>query len=140
MFYMTKKKILVPLDGTDRSMHSLDWLKKLFKEDKVTITLMTIREIVMANDMTITNSTIEQAQKDTDEILDKAEKKLEGYEVEKYSDFGSAPDKILLKSKLDNYDVIIMTKSNKKGLARIIGSVTNKVLKNADTLVIVVPE
>ncbi|WP_041700780.1 universal stress protein [Clostridium kluyveri] len=137
---MTKKKILVPLDGTDRSMHSLDWLKKLFKEDKVTITLMTIREIVMANDMTITNSTIEQAQKDTDEILDKAEKKLEGYEVEKYSDFGSAPDKILLKSKLDNYDVIIMTKSNKKGLARIIGSVTNKVLKNADTLVIVVPE
>ncbi|EDK33168.1 universal stress protein [Clostridium kluyveri] len=137
---MTKKKILVPLDGTDRSMHSLDWLKKLFKEDKVTITLMTIREIVMANDMTITNSTIEQAQKDMDEILDKAEKKLEGYEVEKYSDFGSAPDKILLKSKLDNYDVIIMTKSNKKGLARIIGSVTNKVLKNADTLVIVVPE
>lgn len=137
---MTKKKILVPLDGTDRSMHSLDWLKKLFKEDKVTITLMTIREIVMANDMTITNSTIEQAQKDMDEILDKAEKKLEGYEVEKYSDFGSAPDKILLKSKLDNYDIIIMTKSNKKGLARIIGSVTNKVLKNADTLVIVVPE
>ncbi|APM38502.1 universal stress protein [Clostridium kluyveri] len=137
---MTKKKILVPLDGTDRSMHSLDWLKKLFKEDKVTITLMTIREIVMANDMTITNSTIEQAQKDMDEVLDKAEKKLQGYEVEKYSDFGSAPDKILLKSKLDNYDVIIMTKSNKKGLARIIGSVTNKVLKNADTLVIVVPE
>lgn len=137
---MTKKKILVPLDGTDRSMHSIDWLKKLFKADKVTITLMTIREIVMANDMTITNSTIEQAQKDMDEILDKAEKKLEGYEVEKYSDFGSAPDKILLKSKLDNYDIIIMTKSNKKGLARIIGSVTNKVLKNADTLVIVVPE
>ncbi|WP_368490370.1 universal stress protein [Clostridium sp. BJN0013] len=137
---MTKKKILVPLDGTDRSMHSIDWLKKLFKADKVKITLMTIREIVMANDMAITNSTIEQAQKDMDEILDKAEKKLEGYEVEKYSDFGSAPDKILLKSKLDNYDIIIMTKSNKKGLARIIGSVTNKVLKNANTLVIVVPE
>jgi len=131
---MTKKKILVPLDGTDRSMHSIDWLKKLFKADKVKITLMTIREIVMANDMAITNSTIEQAQKDMDEILDKAEKKLEGYEVEKYSDFGSAPDK------LDNYDIIIMTKSNKKGLARIIGSVTNKVLKNANTLVIVVPE
>lgn len=137
---MTKKKILVPLDGTERSMHSIDWLKKLFKEDRVTITLMTIREIVMANDITITNSTIEQAQKDMDEVLDKAEKKLEGYEVEKYSDFGSAPDKILLKSKLENYDVIIMTKSNKKGLARIIGSVTNKVLKNAHTLVIVVPE
>ncbi|HBC97775.1 MAG TPA: universal stress protein [Clostridium sp.] len=137
---MTKKKILVPLDGTERSMHSIDWLKKLFKEDRVTITLMTIREIVMANDMTITNTTIEQAQKDMDEILDKAEKKLEGYDVEKYSDFGSAADKILLKSKLDNYDVIIMTKSNKKGLARIIGSVTNKVLKNAHTLVIVVPE
>lgn len=111
---MTKKKILVPLDGTERSMHSIDWLKKLFKEDRVTITLMTIREIVMANDITITNSTIEQAQKDMDEVLDKAEKKLEGYEVEKYSDFGSAPDKILLKSKLENYDVIIMTKSNKK--------------------------
>lgn len=137
---MTKKKILVPLDGTERSMHSIDWLKKLFKEDKVKITLMTIKEVVMANDMNITNTTIEQAQKDMDDILDKAETKLEGYEVEKYSDFGSAADKILLKAKLDDYDVIIMTKSNKKGLARIIGSVTNKVLKNAHTLVIVAPE
>lgn len=137
---MTKKKILVPLDGTDRSMHSLSWLKKLFKEDKVTVTLMTIKEIVIANDIAITNSVIEQAQKDMDTILNKAEEQLKGYEIEKYSDFGSAPDKILLKAKLDNYDIIIMTKSNKKGLARMIGSVTNKVLKNANTLVIVVPE
>ncbi|MFL0195460.1 universal stress protein [Clostridium sp. WILCCON 0269] len=137
---MTKKKILVPLDGTDRSMHSLSWLKKLFKEDKVTVTLMTIKEIVIANDIAITNSVIEQAQKDMDSILNKAEEQLKGYEIEKYSDFGSAPDKILLKAKLDNHDIIIMTKSNKKGLARMIGSVTNKVLKNANTLVIVVPE
>ncbi|MCH3966002.1 MAG: universal stress protein [Clostridium sp.] len=137
---MSKKKILVPLDGTERSMHSLDWLKKMFRSDSVKITLMNIKEIVIANDMVITNDEIKRVQKESEDVLNDAEKQLEGYEVEKYCAFGYAADEILLKAKRDNYDMIIMTKSTKKGLARMIGSVTSKVVKNAQTLVMIVPE
>ncbi|WP_446897759.1 universal stress protein [Clostridium sp. LBM24168] len=137
---MVKKKILVPLDGTERSMHSLDWVKKIFKSDEVKITLMNVKEIVIANDMVITNDEIERAQKKSEDILNIAEKDLEGYEIEKYCAFGYAADEILLKAKRDDYNVIVMTKSTKKGLARMIGSVTSKVVKNAQTLVIIVPE
>lgn len=137
---MTKRKILVPLDGTERSMHSIDWVKKIFDKDEVKITLMNVKEIVIANDMVVTNDEITRVQKESENILSKAEKEFEGYEIEKYCAFGYAADEILLKAKRDNYDVIVMTKSTKKGLARMIGSVTSKVVKNAQTLVIIVPE
>ncbi|MBP2033161.1 nucleotide-binding universal stress UspA family protein [Clostridium algifaecis] len=137
---MTKKKILVPLDETDRSMHSLDCLKKLFKKDEVQVTLMHVSEIVIANDMVISNDEIVRAKEKGENILSRAEKQLEGYEVEKYCAFGYASDEILAKSKEDKFDAIIMTKSNKKGIARMIGSVTNKVLKNTQILVMIVPE
>jgi nucleotide-binding universal stress UspA family protein len=137
---MTKKKVLVPLDGTERSMHSLDWLKKIFKEDEVAVTLMNVEEIVIANDMVVTNDEIKRVQLESDNILNKAKKKIEGYETEKYCAFGYAADEILSKAKSDNYDAIVMTKSTKKGLARMIGSVTNKVVRNAQTIVIIVPQ
>lgn len=137
---MTKKKILVPLDETDRSMHSIDCLKKLFKKDEVQVTLMHVSEIVIANDMVISNDEIVRAKEKGENILSRAEKQLEGYEVEKYCAFGYASDEILAKSKEDKFDAIIMTKSNKKGIARMIGSVTNKVLKNTQILVMIVPE
>ncbi|MBA5850819.1 universal stress protein [Clostridium sp. cel8] len=137
---MEKKKLLVPLDGTDRSMHSLDWLKNVFKKDEVKITLMNVKEIVIANDMVVTNDEIKRVQLESENILNEAEKKLEGYEIEKYCAFGYAADEILLKAKRDDFDAVIMTKSTKKGLARMIGSVTSKVLRNIQTILIIVPE
>ena len=137
---MEKKKVLVPLDGTDRSRHSIDWLKKLFEKEEIKVTLMNVAEIVIANDMVISNDTVTRAQKESEDILDTALKKLEGYEVDKYCAFGYAADEILRKAKQEESDIIIMTKSTKKGIARMIGSVTTKVVKNAKTLVIISPE
>ncbi|MBP2033162.1 nucleotide-binding universal stress UspA family protein [Clostridium algifaecis] len=138
---MEKKKVLIPLDGTDRSMHSIDCLKKIFSEkDNVKVTLMTVSEIVIANDMVISDSVIERSEKESKYILDRAEKEIEGYEVEKYSPFGYAGDEILKKAQKDKFDAIIMTKSTKKGLIRMIGSVTSKVVKNSKALVLIVPE
>ncbi|WP_425514366.1 universal stress protein [Clostridium mobile] len=53
---------------------------------------------------------------------------------------GYASNEILKKSKEDNYDIIIMTKSTKKGLTRMIGSVTSKVAKQSQCLVMIVLE
>ena len=40
------KKILIPLDGTERSMHSIDLVKNLYKKDEIEITLLYIKEDV----------------------------------------------------------------------------------------------
>ena len=46
---MKKLKILVPLDGTERSMHSIDWLKEFFSKETICITLMNVVETVLTN-------------------------------------------------------------------------------------------
>ncbi len=138
---MQKIKILVPLDSTERSMDSLNWLKKVFSKDVISITIMNVIEMV------ITNNTVDPIQNGFDNLgeqskllLDKAMEKLEGYEVEKFTVWGYAGDEILKKAKENNYDIIIMTKSSKKGLYRLVGSVTSKVVRNAQVAVIVIPD
>lgn len=136
---MRKTKILVPLDGTERSMHSLDWVKKYFSKDDIEITLINVREVILTNGIVITNQ-FKYLAEESELILDNAAKELEGYTVEGFSTWGYAADEILNKAEEDSYDIIIMTKSTKKGLPRMIGSVTSKVVKNAQISVIVVPE
>jgi len=136
---MKKTKILVPLDTTERSMHSLNWLKIFFSKNDIEITLMNVKEVVLTNDMAIGDK-FEVLAKESELSLDKAEKELEGYEVKKITTLGYAADQILKEAKEDNYDIIIMTKSTKKGIPRMIGSVTRKVVRNAQVPVIVLPE
>jgi len=136
---MKKTKILVPLDTTERSMHSLNWLKFFFSKNDIEITLMNVKEVVLTNDMAIGDK-FEVLAKESELSLDKAEKELEGYEVKKITTLGYAADQILKEAKEDNYDIIIMTKSTKKGIPRMIGSVTRKVVRNAQVSVIVLPE
>jgi len=47
---------------------------------------------------------------------------------------------ILKEAKDGMYDLLIMTKSSVKGVSRIIGSTTSKVVRNSEVAVIVVPE
>lgn len=139
---MEKLKILVALDDTERSMHSIDWLKKIFSKDAVSITLMNVMEMILTNEMMtlIPNSNeFDYISEESKLLLDKAMKELEGYEVERFSILGYAGDEILRKAEKDSYDIIIMTKWSKKGLHKIIGSVTSKVVRNAKVSVIVIP-
>ena len=62
------------------------------------------------------------------------------YKVETYFTFGYPGDEIVKKAKEDNIDIIVMTKSTRKGLTRMIGSVTVNVVKHAKCSVMIVPE
>lgn len=136
-----KKKILIPLDGTDRSLHSIDYVKQLFRKEDVTITLLNVLEIVIINDMMLSDTVVTNTQKESKAILEAAKAQLQGYTVDTHSTFGYAADEILRKARQDKFDVIVMTKSSKKGLARLIGSVTRKVLQESThSLLIIVPE
>ena len=139
---MKKIKILVPLDGTHRSMHSLNWLKEMFSKDDVSITLINVMEMILTNEMMTlipSSSGFNYISEESNLILDKAIKELEGYEACKFSVLGYAGEEILRKAEKDNFDIIIMTKCSKNGLHRLIGSVTTKVVRNAEVTVIVIP-
>lgn len=136
---MAKLKILIPLDGTEKSMHSILWLKKFFGKEDVDVTLIHVVEALFPGQLEYDYNP-ENAENISNQVLNAAAKELEGYSVDKISVHGSAPDVILDKAKDGGFDMIVMTKSSVKGIARIIGSVTTKVVRDSEVSVVVVPE
>jgi len=136
---MPKYKILIPLDGSEKSMHSLDWLKKFFSKEDAEVTLLYVTEVYYKGE-TIDVSSFKNFANVSKEILDDAASKLEGYNVATISLHGHVADMILKEAKDGMYDLLIMTKSSVKGVSRIIGSTTSKVVRNSEVAVIVVPE
>ena len=131
------KKILIPLDGTERSMHSIDLVKNLYKKDEIEITLLYIKEDV--KNMIMEEDLIE-AEKDMQKMVAPAVKELAGYKLS--CEFGliDPGTEIVKRAVMNSTDIIIMTKSTKKGLTRMIGSVTSYVVRNAPCIVMIVPE
>ena len=140
---MSKLKVLIPLDGSEKSRDSLNWLKKFHSSEDVEVTLINVVEMYYTDIFSgeiLSESEFETAKQKSNQALDVAEKELEGYKVSKLSATGFIPDVILEEAKGGKYDLIIMTKSSVKGISRIIGSVTTKVVRNSEIAVIVVPE
>lgn len=135
---MNKRKVLIPIDGTERSMHSLDFVKEIFPKDSVEIIIMNVKELVLINEMIVADE-IKLAQELGKEILEAAKEKMKDYKTETYFTFGYPGDEIIKKANEENIGVIVMTKSTKRGLNRIIGSVTNNVVKRAKCIVVIVP-
>jgi len=145
---MARTKILVPLDGSEKSMHSLKWLKTFKSPEDVEITLFHVIEAVPSKE----TFSIEEARNigmKSKDVLDKAAKELEGYvvdkvsinyQVDKLNTWKHTADLILKQAKEGNYDMIAMTKSTEKGFTRIIGSVTHKVIRDSETIVVVIPD
>ena len=131
------KKILIPLDGTERSMHSIDLVKNLYKKDEIEITLLYIKEDV--KNMIMEEDLIE-AEKDMQKMVAPAVKELAGYKLS--CEFGliDPGTEIVKRAVMNSIYIIIMTKSTKKGLTRMIGSVTSYVVRNAPCIVMIVPE
>jgi len=136
---MSKKKVLVPIDGTERSMHSLEFIKDIFDKDEVIIEIMIVKELVFVDGISLAEE-IKNSEALGRRILDKAVDIMGDYEVKVHFTFGYAGDEIIRKAKEENFDYIVMTKSTKKGLTRMIGSVTASVVKQANCIVMIVPE
>ena len=129
---MNKKRILVPIDGTERSMYALDFIKEIFPKDAgMEIIIMNIKELVLINEM-IVSEEVKIAKELGKDILEAAKKKMDGYNVETYFTFGYPGDEIIKKAKDEDVGI-------KRGLSRMIGSVTASVVKKAKCIVMVVP-
>lgn len=136
------KKILLPIDGSEKSQNSLDFILNNYSKDEVEIVLITVSDISLTN---ITNKMlidmkIEESKKEINKMLDEFKNELQGYKVEKYWSFGDPGQEIISKSIDGKFDAIIMTKSTKKNFIDSIGSVTLYVVKKSKCTVIIVPE
>ncbi|WP_203522549.1 universal stress protein [Fusobacterium sp. IOR10] len=148
------KKVLIPLDGSERSLHSISLMKELYKPTDAEIILMYVEEgteeIYKDLDETLKGKTYEEGRKifESHDLkgrieakLDETLKLVEGYSVKKEVFFDKKVGKEILKVADDNeVDLIIMTKSTKKGFEKMIGSVTSYVVKHAKCIVLIVPE
>ena len=135
---MNKRKVLIPIDGTERSMHSLEFVKEIFPKDSVEIIIMNVKELVLINEMIVADE-IKFSQELGEEILEAAKEKMKDYKTETYFTFGYPGDEIVKKATEENIGIIVMTKSTKRGLTRMIGSVTTNVVKRAKCIVMIVP-
>ena len=136
---MAKIKVLIPLDGSEKSMHSIAWLKKYFAKEDAEVTLLNVIATFLSSEVSFEHN-IKAEEKESEELLDRAAKELDGYAVEKKFIYGFAPDAIMDTAKEGGYDMIVMTRSTVTGFARIIGSVTSKVVRNSEVSVVIVPE
>jgi len=146
---MMKLKVLVPLDGSERSLHSIDWLKNFLTKEEAEVTLLNVVELAsyVPQISSLEESVIydfgelyQISKKRSSDALEDGKKLLEGYSVEKLSLEGQSGDVILETAKDGGFDMIIMTKSSVMGLSRMIGSVTTKVVRDSEVAVVVVPE
>ena len=75
------KKILMPIDGTQRSMETAEFIAKNYKPDEVEIEAVTVREDYYAYAMTQVDRN--KVVTETMPIFDKIDDILKGYKVNK---------------------------------------------------------
>lgn len=129
--------LLVPIDGSDRSKQSIDWIKERYMPSEVSVTLLIVRE-----DWDDIRSK-EQYELDKEEVLPilrESADTLSGFSVATEVRFGRAGEEILRFAEEQEIDTIVMTKSTTPGWIQMIGSVTNHVVKYAKCVVVIVPE
>lgn len=112
---MEKLKVLVPVDSSERSNYSLNLLENMFDKNQVEVTLINVKE-VQVNNIFLIQQQIKKLKDKSEKIMKEAKQKIKnlGYEYEMYSCFGMPADKIVEKAEKDNFDMIVMAKSNKK--------------------------
>lgn len=100
---------------------------------------MNVKELVFVDGISMSDE-IKNSEKLGRELLEQARKVMDGYNVNLYFTFGYAGDEIVKRAKEENEQIIVMTKSTKKGLTRMIGSCTAYVLKHTTSTVMIIPE
>lgn len=142
------KKILVPLDGSERSIKALDHAISLAEKFSAKITLVNVIPILPP----YTDTTIDRLghvqQSIIDELLKSGHDLLDQYvssfsdkniEMDQHIIIGNPAKEILDKAKLEDYDLIVI---GSRGLGEIkgyiMGSVSNRVSRHATCPVLII--
>ena len=129
------KKILLPVDGSKRSLRTVEAVKQLCDPAESDITIVKVVSAQLyINSMDEIKHNAEKAQPELDAVADL----LPGYQVKTQVLLGSAPGaEIVEYAKEEQIDMIIMTRSS-RGPLRKLGSVATYIVRNASFLDVIV--
>ena len=125
------KKLLIPIDGSSRSLKTVEAVKQLFRPEDIQIIIVkVISAQLYINSMDEIKHNAEAARPELEEVA----ALLPEYEVKTQVLLGSAPGvEIVEYAKEAGIDAIIMTRST-RGPIRKLGSVASYIAKNATFL------
>ena len=129
------RKILLPVDGSTRSLSTVEAVKQIFKPDDVQIIIVkVISAQLYINSMDEIKHNAEKARPELEEVA----ALLPGYNVKTQVLLGSAPGvEIVEYAKEAEIDTIVMTRST-RGPIRKLGSVASYIAKNANFLNVII--
>lgn len=136
------KKILLPIDGSPRSLRTIQVVKQNYNPDETEITILIVTPDPRPSKLTDENDEVKpvgddeeltldaQSAEETRLLLDSFGKMLPGYRVETAHRFGSPGPEIIQFAKDGNFDSILMTRSS-RGSTQKLGSVSAYIVRNA---------
>ena len=126
------KKILLPVDGSKRSLRTVEAVKQLCDPAESDITIVKVVSAQLyINSMDEIKHNAEKAQPELDAVADL----LPGYQVKTQVLLGSAPGAEIVEYAKE--ELIIMTRSS-RGPLRKLGSVATYIVRNASFLDVIV--
>ena len=131
------KKILLPIEETQRSLKALHYVKKYFGPDEAELVLLMIDEKLSYS---VKSEAEAAAISELDGKLALIAASLEGYKLSTMSAVGKAGVRIVRAARETGADLIVMTKSSKEDMLSSIGSTAQYVINNAPCDVIIVSE
>ena len=129
------KKVLLPVDGSSRSIRTVEVVKQLCPPEECEITVVkVVGAQLYINSMDEIKHNAEKARPELDAVANM----LPGYQVKTQVLLGSAPGvEIVEYAKESGIDTIIMTRSS-RGPLRKLGSVASYIVRHASFLDLVV--
>lgn len=134
-----KKKVLIPLDGSNRDLISINFLKENFNPEDTEVLLLNVGDIVYAHGIVVSHL-ISMEKENSDRTLQRAYEILDDFDCKMEFQFGHVDKTIVEYSIAFESDIIIMTKDTRKIYMPFMSSVTCKVVKKAKCIVIVLPQ
>jgi nucleotide-binding universal stress UspA family protein len=131
------KKILIPIEETQRSLKALAYVKEHYTPEEADLVIMMIDERL---DYSVRSEIESAAIKALNEKLDLIAESFDGYKVTKLSAVGKAGVRIVRAVRETGADLVVMTKSSKEDMLNSIGATTEYVINNAPCEVIIVSE
>lgn len=124
------KKLLLPLDGSSRSLRTIDMVKKTFSPDQVSVTILMVlpNPLSMEAQLGIAR-TDDAALKELDTFI----AMLPGYQVTTVLRKGTPGPEIVKFAQEEGFDSLCMTRAT-RGFLQKMGSVANYIVKNAPFL------
>jgi len=121
------KKLLLPLDGSSRSLRTIDMVKKTFSPDQASVTMLMILPTESSMEAHLGIARTEgAAQKE----LDAFAALLPGYQVTTALRKGTPGLEIVKFAKAEGFDALCMTRAT-RGFLQKMGSVATYIVKNA---------